>query len=654
MPPSTDACTICSRVFYGRQKFLRCSDCKLRAHTKCVCWPDNVDTFLQSGVSSFLCESCAIVGGAARLNSDGVVGNHDSDAADFSRTLPALSPARQLPAGPPASSPPVDLGAGVESLRSLLLDAMEGISFLTDEVAALRDENARLRHEQKRDAELQAGAMALLRTEVRGLRDALGQRRKPDAPDRRRQPVDGAAGGSLGKDSYAAALHSSLPQASPTKIVAATLPSDGQNNAPPKDDIPPSGINSARPKARTPALIGASETCKLIVAPPSTRRRALFVTKLNPDTSCEDISLQAHIQGRGPVRELVCTRLKTRLRAHTKCVCWPVDVREFLQSGVPSFTCASCEKISGGASPNHAAMASNDHRNVAPLSHFSVSPSPTDAARPDKGERSLPSSPYIGNTGVDSLRALLLDALEGISFLTDQVAALRDENAQLRREHKHDAQQQAATLHNIQAELRSFRHEPKQGGKKPPSSYAAAASLQDPVGLIRDQRGNTGPVTEATCASGAAAPAAIGGERSVASILDSRTHPRHQDKLNQDGGGFRETRPKLPRTRRPLLKGSASASGIPVAPPPSQPRRQRAVFVTRLGPNCDAPSLQAHIEQGGTLRLAVLLLRHCCRACIIAADRRLKTLTQHSSTGAKPSWLIASVIRATGLDAYNS
>ncbi|KAG0417510.1 hypothetical protein HPB47_005557 [Ixodes persulcatus] len=78
-------------------------------------------------------------------------------------------------------------------------------------------------------------------------------------------------------------------------------------------------------------------------------------------------------------------------------------------------------------------------------------------------------------------------------------------------------------------------------------------------------------------------------------------HPRHQDKLNLDGGGFHETRPKLPRTRRPLLKGSASASGISVAPPPSQPRRQRAVFVTRLGPNCDAASLKAHIEQSGTL-----------------------------------------------------
>ncbi|KAG0416594.1 hypothetical protein HPB47_006279 [Ixodes persulcatus] len=232
-------------------------------------------------------------------------------------------------------------------------------------------------------------------------------------------------------------------------------------------------------------------------------------------------------------------------------------------------------------------------RNVASLSHLS--------ARPEKGERSLPSSPYILNAGVDSLRALLLDALEGISFLTDQVAALRDENAQLRREHKHDAQQQATMLHNIQAELKSFRQEPRQGGKQPPSSYSAATSLQDPVDMMRDERGNTRPVTKATCASGAAVPAAIGGARSVASLLDSRMHSRHQDKLNLDGGGFRETRPKLPRMRRPLLKGSASASGIPVAPPPSQPRRQRDVFVTRLGPNCDAASLQAHIEQSGTL-----------------------------------------------------
>ncbi|KAG0410824.1 hypothetical protein HPB47_012059, partial [Ixodes persulcatus] len=221
--------------------------------------------------------------------------------------------------------------------------------------------------------------------------------------------------------------------------------------------------------------------------------------------------------------------------------------------GLPTYTSfcnLACEKISGGASPNDVAMASSDHRNVASLSHLSVSPvkylvspSPADAARPEKGETSLPSSPYI---------------------LCGPFCSTRLRESQ----HKHDAQQQATTLHNIQAELRSFRQEPRQGGKQPPSSYAAATSLQDPVDLMRDERGNTRPVTKATCAPGAAVPAAIGGARSVASILDSRMHPRHQDKLNLDGGGFHETRPKLPRTGRPLLKGSA---------------------------------LQAHIEQSGTL-----------------------------------------------------
>ncbi|KAG0421882.1 hypothetical protein HPB47_002250, partial [Ixodes persulcatus] len=102
-----------------------------------------------------------------------------------------------------------------------------------------------------------------------------------DAFDHRRQPVDRATGGPLAKYTHVVALHSSLPQAFPTKVVAASLPSDSQNNALPKDDVPPTGINFARRKSRTTAVTGAPDTCKLIVAPSSTRRRALFVTKLN-------------------------------------------------------------------------------------------------------------------------------------------------------------------------------------------------------------------------------------------------------------------------------------------------------------------------------------------------------------------------------------
>lgn len=77
----------------------------------------------------------------------------------------------------------------------------------------------------------------------------------------------------------------------------------------------------ARPKARTTALTGASETCKLSVASPSTGRRALFVTKLAPETTCEDIS--SHLSSAG-VENLKCRRLKTRYDSYSSFhVCVP-------------------------------------------------------------------------------------------------------------------------------------------------------------------------------------------------------------------------------------------------------------------------------------------------------------------------------------------
>ncbi|KAG0412196.1 hypothetical protein HPB47_010676 [Ixodes persulcatus] len=82
-----------------------------------------------------------------------------------------------------------------------------------------------------------------------------------------------------------------------------------QNNASPKVDVPPNGMNSARPKARITALTGASETCKLIVVFPSTPRRSLFVTKLKSDTSRADIS--SHLSSVG-VEKVEFRKLKTR------------------------------------------------------------------------------------------------------------------------------------------------------------------------------------------------------------------------------------------------------------------------------------------------------------------------------------------------------
>ncbi|KAL1470848.1 hypothetical protein MTO96_040255, partial [Rhipicephalus appendiculatus] len=58
----------------------------------------------------------------------------------------------------------------------LLLDALEGISFLSDEVSQIREQNERLRKDHSRGVEQQARVVGSLRggdDEVRFLRDVL-------------------------------------------------------------------------------------------------------------------------------------------------------------------------------------------------------------------------------------------------------------------------------------------------------------------------------------------------------------------------------------------------------------------------------------------------------------------------------------------------
>lgn len=64
-----------------------------------------------------------------------------------------------------------------------------------------------------------------------------------------------------------------------------------------------------RPKTRTAASTGASETTNLCVASPSTTLRALLVTKLAPHIICGDVS--SH-QSSVRVDKVRCRRLKTR------------------------------------------------------------------------------------------------------------------------------------------------------------------------------------------------------------------------------------------------------------------------------------------------------------------------------------------------------
>ncbi|KAH9384083.1 hypothetical protein HPB48_026066 [Haemaphysalis longicornis] len=79
---------------------------------------------------------------------------------------------------------PGDLDGHFGGLRELLLNALQGISLLTDEVNALRQESARLQREAANNSSLQAAAISSLQDEVRALRSELG-RRKPQYPPSR-------------------------------------------------------------------------------------------------------------------------------------------------------------------------------------------------------------------------------------------------------------------------------------------------------------------------------------------------------------------------------------------------------------------------------------------------------------------------------------
>ncbi|KAH6935890.1 hypothetical protein HPB50_011373 [Hyalomma asiaticum] len=125
---------------------------------------------LKYGSRSFSCNLCdsAQHGGKP---------NDETEACATAATACSLQP-RGSPTGPPLA-PSGDLGEEVAGLRRLLLDALEGISFLSDEVSELREDTERVRKEHSRVAEQQVRIVASLRGEVRFLRDELTRRVAP-------------------------------------------------------------------------------------------------------------------------------------------------------------------------------------------------------------------------------------------------------------------------------------------------------------------------------------------------------------------------------------------------------------------------------------------------------------------------------------------
>ncbi|KAG0418074.1 hypothetical protein HPB47_005148 [Ixodes persulcatus] len=294
---------------------------------------------LTSGVSPYICSHCD---GSlpASPNEGDVRASEEYDpgeqlAGDSQGEGGSPSPISSCTAR--AAAQRGDLEQSQQLLHGLLLDALEGISFLTDQVACLTEENRRLRNEWARSTEQQTLLICSLRDEIKACRAQVGGLGKtsgassfaaivrshssPPASEERKLPHRPQANlQSSPPESGILALPQSTQSASGARGGAHSTPTPLKPEPPriePKStascqDGAPDGrvarLGPTRPKARTPALTGASETSKLSVASPSMSRRALFVTKLAPDTTCEDVS--SHLSSIG-LDKLECRRLKT-------------------------------------------------------------------------------------------------------------------------------------------------------------------------------------------------------------------------------------------------------------------------------------------------------------------------------------------------------
>lgn len=298
--------------------------------------PDEELQLLRSGAQPFICNQCTTVFGEAR----------PSDAPDDSSVSPGIL--ASAPHAAPAASPLIVPEDGATGLRELLLGALQGISFLTDSVAELRESNDRLRRENARALSQQADTIASLRSEVRRLRDELSSRvvsaRHPLTPPTTPDPKL-AACAQLG-DSASTSVATTplppsalLPQSQPPAPTSATPSPAPSQLTPSRGKTPPSDEST---KSKNPAFVGASAMTGLVVVNPPKRpkpaHKVMLVSKLCPSPTAEQ--LQAHLSSVS-VAPLFCRRLRTRYNTYAS-FCVGVDDQGFQRLTDPCMWPADC------------------------------------------------------------------------------------------------------------------------------------------------------------------------------------------------------------------------------------------------------------------------------------------------------------------------
>lgn len=189
---------------------------------------------------------------------------------------------------------------------------------MSHEGSQMREENERLRKDHSRGAEQQARIVASLRSEVRFLREELARRvtpapaKSPTVVPFEAPVISSTSDNPSPSDTPRDTETSPVCPAPPARQSPSELRADDPVR-PPLTTI--ATVSEKKPKkGNRPAFLGAMELCALSVVERPPRQRALFVSKLSPDTATAD--LKKHIESQN-ICPLSCRRLKTKYSSYS-------------------------------------------------------------------------------------------------------------------------------------------------------------------------------------------------------------------------------------------------------------------------------------------------------------------------------------------------
>ena len=330
MPASKDICGLCSKGFYGKQKFIKCvGPCAVRYHLSCVNISEaEYSCLMVNGESTYKCTSC--IKNLRSLRRDDTPVKTRSAATEISE---AVSPLKIISPDRVLELPPIfedgKYEASMVLLETIRLNSQSAVDILktlldlvhklNDDVTHLKHDNSSLKLELKKCKELMVNPPMNVNYATTGSMSSQ--------PVSRSMPsectVSTGAFPVLAKSSVPATSSSADAVVLSYRDVASAglpskpdVPTDSEGFVPvvrKKKPIAVSVNNTIKPR-RQP-LIGVRNSASLPTVVKKERTKALFVSRFCPEVSAADV--EKSLKEQLSLKKLICTRLKTKFNTYS-------------------------------------------------------------------------------------------------------------------------------------------------------------------------------------------------------------------------------------------------------------------------------------------------------------------------------------------------